>query len=84
MTLLLCWLITGAKDVGKESKRLQDQILDVVGPVAMALEHVSSLQSSLQEGTESINTPSSDVNGLYTCLTKALCLKTSAIFMCDC
>ena len=67
-------LITGAKGVDKESKRLQDQILDVVGPIAMALEHVSSLQSSLQEGTESINIPSSDVNGLYTCLTKALCL----------
>ena len=40
----------------------------------MTLEHVSSLQSSLQEGTASINIPSSDVNGLYTCLTKALCL----------
>ena len=40
----------------------------------MTLEHVSSLQSSLQEGTESINIPSSDVKALYTCLTKALCL----------
>ena len=58
-------------------KRLQDQILDVVGPIAIALEHISSLQSSQQEGTESIIIPSSDVNGLYTCLTKALCLLRS-------
>ena len=50
-------LITGAKGVDKESKRIQDQILDVVGPIAMALEHVSSLQSSQQENTESINIP---------------------------
>ena len=59
---------------GKHTKRLQHQILDVVGLIVMALEHVSSLQSSQQENTELINILSWDVNDLYMHLTKALCL----------
>ena len=66
-------LVAGAKGVDKEPKRLQDQILDVVGPLSMACEHVSSWQSN-QDGVETITTPSSNINGLYARLTKALCL----------
>ncbi|CAB4031124.1 Hypothetical predicted protein, partial [Paramuricea clavata] len=66
-------LIAGAKGVDKEPKRLQDQILDVVGPLSMVFEHVSGWQSS-QDSAETITVPSNNINGLYACLTKALCL----------
>ncbi|CAB3986617.1 Hypothetical predicted protein [Paramuricea clavata] len=39
-------LIAGAKGVDKEPKMLQDQILDVVGPLSMVFEHVLGWQSS--------------------------------------
>ena len=66
-------LVAGAKGVDKEPKRLQYQILNNVGPLSMAFEHVSSWQSN-QDGIETITIPSSNINGLYACLTKALCL----------
>jgi hypothetical protein len=66
-------LIAGAKGVDKEPKRLQDQILDVVGPLSMVFERVSGWQSS-QDSAETITVPSYNINGLYACLTKALCL----------
>ncbi len=60
-----CW--------SEEPKRIQDQILGVVDPLSMAFKHVSSWQSN-QDGVETITIPSSNINGLYACLTKALCL----------
>ena len=35
-------LVNGAKGVDKEAKKLQDQLLDIVGPLSMAFEHISS------------------------------------------
>ena len=35
-------LVTGAKGIDKEAKKHQDQLLDIVGPLSMAFEHISS------------------------------------------
>ena len=35
-------LVTGAKGVDKEAKKHQDQLLDILGPLSMAFEHISS------------------------------------------
>ena len=37
-------LVTGAKGVDKEAKKHQDQLLDIVGPLSMAFEHISPWQ----------------------------------------
>ena len=34
-------LVTGAKGVDKEAKKHQDQLLDIVGPLSMAFEHIT-------------------------------------------
>ena len=39
-------LVTGAKAVNKEAKKLQDQLLDTVGQLSLPLEHVSSWQAN--------------------------------------
>lgn len=39
-------LVTGAKGVDKEAKKFQDQLLDIVGLVSIAFEHVSNWQES--------------------------------------
>ena len=35
-------LVTGAKGIDKEAKKHQDQLLDMVGPLRRAFEHISS------------------------------------------
>ena len=70
-------LVTGAKGVDKESKKHQDQLLDIVGPLSMAFEHISSWQEN-DDDSGSITVPTQDVDGLYTCLSKALTLLGSA------
>ena len=35
-------LVTGAKGVDKEAKKHQDQLLDIVGPLSMAFEQIST------------------------------------------
>ena len=65
-------LVTGRKGVDKEAKKLQDQLLDIVGPLSMAFVHISSRQE--REDESSSFTLTQDVEGLYTCLTKALTL----------
>lgn len=66
-------LVAGAKGVDKESKKLQDQILDIVGPLSMAFEHVSSWQEG-EDNPGSITLSTEDVDGLYTFFSKALTL----------
>ena len=66
-------LVTGMKGVDKESKKLQDQILNIVGPLSMAFEHVFSWQES-EDNPGSITLSTTDVDGLHTCLSKALTL----------
>ena len=66
-------LVTGAKGGDKESKKLQNQILDIVGPLSTAFEHVSSWQEN-EDNPGSFSIPTTDVDGLYTCLSKALSL----------
>ncbi|PFX32192.1 hypothetical protein AWC38_SpisGene3019 [Stylophora pistillata] len=39
-------LVTGAKGVDKETKKFQDQLSDIVGPVSMAFEHNSNWHES--------------------------------------
>ena len=69
----LSYLVTGAKGIDKELKKLRDQILDIAGPLSTAFEHVSSWQES-EESPSSITLPTKDVDSLYTCLFKALTL----------
>ena len=66
-------LVTGAKGVDKEAKKLQDQLLDIVGPLSMAFEHISSWQEN-EDDSGTITLPTQDVDGLYACLSKALTL----------
>ena len=66
-------LVPGAKGVDKEAKKFQDQLLDIVGPVSMAFEHVSSWHES-EDIPGSVIISTKDVDGLYTCLAKALTL----------
>lgn len=66
-------LVTGAKGVDKEAKKFQDQLLDIVGPVSMAFEHVSNWHES-EDNPGSVILCTQDVDGLYTCLSKALTL----------
>ena len=70
-------LVTGAKGVDKEGKKHQDQLLDIVGPLSMAFEHISSWQEN-EDDSGSITVRTQDVDGLYTCLSKALTLPGSA------
>ena len=70
-------LVTGAKGVDKEAKKHQDQLLDIVGPLSLAFEHISSWQEN-EDDSGSITLPAQDVDGLYTCLSKALTLLGSA------
>ena len=60
-------LVTGAKGVDKEAKKLQDQLLDIVGTLSMAFEHISSWQEN-EDDSGSITLPTQDVDGLYACL----------------
>ena len=46
--------MSGAKGVEKESKKLQDHILDIAGPLCMSFEHVSSWQEGGEEEAGSI------------------------------
>ena len=66
-------LVTGTKGVDKEAKKLQDQLLDIVGSLSMAFEHISSWQENEDE-SGTITLPTQDVDGLYACLSKALTL----------
>ena len=66
-------LVTGAKGVDKEAKKHQGQLLDIVGPLSMVFEHISSWQEN-KDDSGSISVPTQDVDGLYTCLSKALTL----------
>ena len=66
-------LVTGAKRVDKEAKKLQDQLLDIVGPLSMAFEHISLWQEN-EDDSGTITLPTQDVKGLYACLSKALTL----------
>ena len=66
-------LVTGAKGVDKEAKKLQDQLLDIVGPLSMAFEHISSCQEN-EDDSGTITLPTQDVDGLYACLSEALAL----------
>ena len=66
-------LVTGAKGVDKEAKKHQDQLLDIVGPLSMAIEHISSWQEN-EDDSGSITLTTQDVDGLYTCSSKALTL----------
>jgi len=43
--------------------------LDIVGPLSMAFEHISSWQEN-EDDSGSITLPTQDVDGLYTCLSK--------------
>lgn len=70
-------LVTGAKGVDKEAKKYQDQLLDIVGPLSMAFENISSWQEN-EDDSGSITLPTQDVDGLYTSLSKALTLLGSA------
>ena len=70
-------LVTGAKGVDKEAKKHQDQLLDIVGPLSMAFEHISSWQEN-EDDSGSITVLTQDVDGLYTCWSKALTLLGSA------
>lgn len=70
-------LVTGAKGIDKEAKKHQDQLLDMIGPLSMAFEHISSWQEN-EDNSGSITVPTQDVDGLYTCLSKALTLLGSA------
>lgn len=60
--------------INKESKKLQDQILDIVGSLSMAFKHVSSWQESGKDETGSITLSPTKVDGLNTCLAKVLTL----------
>ena len=64
-------LVTGAKGVDKEAKKHQDQLLDIVGPLSMAFEHISPWQEN-EDDSGSITLPTQYVDGLYTCLSKAI------------
>ena len=66
-------LVTGAKGVDKEAKKLQDQLLNIVGPLSMAFEYISSWQEN-EDDSGTITLPTQDVDGLYACLSKALTL----------
>lgn len=70
-------LVSGAKGVDKDAKKHQDQLLDIVGPLSMAFEQISSWQEN-EDDSGSITVPTQDVDGLYTCLSKALTLLGSA------
>ena len=70
-------VVTGSKGVDKEPKKHQDQLLDIVGPLSMVFEHISSWQEN-EDDSGSIAVPTQDVGGLYTCLSKALTLLGSA------
>lgn len=70
-------LITGAKGVDKEAKKLQDQLLDIVVPLSMAFEDISSRQEN-EVDSGSISLPTQDIDGLYICLSKALTFLGSA------
>ena len=69
----LRFLVTGTKGVDKEAKKHQDQLWDIVGPLSMAFEHISSWQEN-EDDSGSITLPTQGVDGLYTCLSKALTL----------
>lgn len=73
----LGFLVIGVKGVDKEAKKHQDQLLDIVSPLSMAFEHISSWQEN-EDDSGSITLPIQDVDGLYTCLSKALTLLGSA------
>lgn len=57
--------VTGAKGIDKEAKKLQDQLLDVIGPLSMAFEHTSSWHEN-EDDSGSIALPTKNVDGLYT------------------
>ena len=67
-------LVTGAKEVDKEAKKHQDQLLDIDGPLSMAYEHISSWQENEDDSRFHYLYLTQDVDGLYTCLSKALTL----------
>ena len=58
-------LVTGAKGVDKEAKKFQDQLLDIVGPVSMAFEHISNWHES-EDNPAFVILSTQDVGGLYT------------------
>ena len=70
-------LVTGAKGMEKKQRKLQDQLLHIVGPVSMVFGHVSNWHES-EDNPGSVILPTQDVGGLYTCLSKARTLLGSA------
>ncbi len=71
----LRYLITRAKGVDKESKKLKGQILDFKGPLGMAYEHISLWQESKDNAGSTFSTQ--DVDGRWIRLSKALTLLES-------
>ena len=67
----LCSLVTRAKEADEEKKKFQYQLLDIVGPVSMAFEDVSSCQDS-EDNPGSVILFTQDVDSLCTAFFQGL------------
>ena len=67
-------LVSGAKGVEKESKKLQDHILDIAGPLCMSFEHVSSWQEGGEDEAGSITFFKWNLWRIKYCVASCACL----------